>query len=422
MGAQKKLLFITTRLFWPTNSGRKVSLYYYCKGLHEQYDYDVYLYSFLEEGQSESEIEIKPDFIKAVRIAKPISLAEKMKNILSMSLTTKQWPLQCSLYFSKENCQSIRKYCNEIEPDVVMTDMIRTAPYLAAFKDLNCKKILDMDDLLSIRYKRQLNSVFSKANVAGQYGKSMSGMMNKIVNGKKAKHLVLTMESKRLRKAELQYAKLYDSVIFVSDNETEHLNEQLGMKKAFTVTMGSDYAYFSQPMPIEKQKDELSFVGNMNVAANVDTLRMIAEYVLPKIKHKVILKVIGMCPDSLRSEYANRMDIEFCGQVDDLRKYVCETEVFLAPIAYGSGIKTKILEAMAMGMPVVTNSVGAEGIAAKSNKHFLVSDEYDQMAADTDCLLDNAILRSQIADAAQKLVQIRYNWDVVWKSFGILGV
>ena len=78
----KKLLFITTRLFWPTDSGRKVSLYYYCKGLHDKYGYDIYVYSFLEHGQSEILLKDKPDFIKDVRIAASVDKASKLKNLL----------------------------------------------------------------------------------------------------------------------------------------------------------------------------------------------------------------------------------------------------------------------------------------------------------------------------------------------------
>lgn len=422
MSNQKKLFFITTRLFWPTNSGRKVSLYHYCKGLHERYGYDIYLYSFLEKGQSKKNIESKPDFIKKVYIFKPITFAEKTVNLLFKSFGKKQWPLQCSMFFSKKNCSCIRTYCNKIKPDVIMTDMIRTAPYILAFQDLSCKKILDMDDLLSKRYRRQLNSDFLKANVVGQYGKEMPSILNKAINGKMIRNRLLSMESKRLEKTELQYASQYDSVIFVSDNETNYVNRNIGIRKAFTVTMGVDYDYYSQSMVTEKETNSLSFVGNMNVAANIDTLHMIADNILPKIKHKVVLKIIGACPNSLKLEYANRTDIEFCGQVDDLRQFVCSTKIFLAPIAYGSGIKTKILEAMAMGMPVITNSVGAEGIVADNNIHFLVSDDFNQISKMVDHLLEDKILCDQISKQARLLVRDSYTWDIIWDKFSELGL
>ena len=59
----KKLLFITTRLFCPTDSGKKVALYYYCQGLKEVYDFEIYIYSFLEAGQTLRMLKDKPYFI-----------------------------------------------------------------------------------------------------------------------------------------------------------------------------------------------------------------------------------------------------------------------------------------------------------------------------------------------------------------------
>ena len=105
----KKLLFVTTRLFWPTDSGRKLSLYYYCKGIHEKYNCDIYIYSFLESGQTEKDIEKKPEFIKDVRLAKPIGKIDKIQNLATKTLVTRKWPIQCSLYYSRQNSEQIKK-------------------------------------------------------------------------------------------------------------------------------------------------------------------------------------------------------------------------------------------------------------------------------------------------------------------------
>ena len=99
---RRKILFVTTRLFWPTDSGRKLSLYYYCKGLYEKYDCDIYLYSFLEAEQSKEDIVNKPDFIKEVRLASSISIFEKVKNLIINTILKCSWPIQCSLFYSKK--------------------------------------------------------------------------------------------------------------------------------------------------------------------------------------------------------------------------------------------------------------------------------------------------------------------------------
>jgi glycosyltransferase involved in cell wall biosynthesis len=421
-GGRKKLVFITTRLFFPPDSGRKVSLYHYCRGLAEVYGYDVYLYSFLESGQTAEGAKKAPGFIKGVEIARPVSDLRKMKNLLFKSLLGKGWPFQCSLYFSAENVKRIRDMVAKIKPDAVIVDMVRLAPYYEAIQGFNCLKVLDLDDLLSRRYERQRSETASKADMMGQYGRGVSSGMRRFLNFKFLKRLILSMESKHVARYEKYYGEAYDSVILVSQKETDELNAILSKPKTVTVTMGCDVAFAGQSSPLTKTSGRLAFVGNLNTAAGADTLDMIVTKVLPLVKSDVKLRVIGQCPDELRGMYGDKPDIEFTGFVDDLQKAVCEAEVFLAPIAYGSGIKTKILEAMGMGMPVVTNACGAEGIVAENGKHFMVCDSFSEIAAQVDYLLVNKEKSSEIAENARQLIMEKYQWKTIWANFAKAGL
>lgn len=410
----KKLLFITTRLFWPTDSGRKLSLYYYCKGLHDKYNCDIYIYSFLENGQSATDVEKKPIFIKEIKLAMPILSKEKIKNLLCKTMVKRQWPIQCSLYYSKENKQQIEHYCMQIKPDYIFTDMIRTAMYYTAFNTVPALKVLDMDDLLSVRYERQLHSQYN-SNVSGQYSGQLPRFIRKVIVNRFVKNLVLTIEKILMKKAELYYAHLYDKVIFVSKAETSYLNERLP-QKAVTIPVGIN-SLKSDQLNLLPEKNMLSFVGNLKVAANIDSLKWIVEDILPKINHKVKLLVIGKCPDYLRKQYQNNKNIIFTGRVNDLAAYVRRSQIFLSPLLYGTGIKTKILEAMAMGVPVVTNNVGAEGLDVQNRREFWVEDTPEAIAAKVDELLDDYRLALTVANRAKKVVEEKYDWNEIWKQF-----
>ena len=413
----KKLLFITTRLFFTTNSGRKLSLYHYCRGLYEKYGYDIYLFTFLEGDQVfEDELKNKPYFIKEVYRASEIGAITKIGNLFFKSLFSKKWPLQCSLYYSQTNVNRIRQLCGEHHFDVVITDMIRTAPYIDGLEGVPVK-ILDMDDLLSKRYEREL-AADSDPNFIGQYSKKMSGLANRVMP--LLKSAVLTFEIKRLRHAEQYYARLYDHVIFVSDKETKELNSMLRQDKCVTVTTGVDYDYFSEDMPVAKTDHSLSFIGNLEYPPNVDSLKMIVNDVLPYVKAPVKLYVVGKAPDEVRSQFGEQ--VEFLGMVDDMRPHVKATIIFLSPIAYGSGIKTKILEAMAMGLPVLTNSVGAEGIKITSGVNAIVSDDMKFLAKEIDRLLMDSAECDRIAGEAQRLVKSEYQWNDIWNGFALCGL
>ena len=410
----KKLLFVTTRLFWPTDSGRKLSLYYYCKGIHEKYNCDIYIYSFLESGQTEKDIEKKPEFIKDVRLAKPIGKIDKIQNLVTKTLVTRKWPIQCSLYYSRQNSEQIKKYCDEIQPDYIFTDMIRTSMYYDAFRHSRALKVLDMDDLLSARYERQLHAMY-KSNISGQYSGRLPGIINKLIGNQMVRNAVLTMERDLTAKAEIHYSKLYDKVIFVSAVETDYLNKKLP-GKAITIPVGIN-AVPERELAITPEKYLLSYVGNLKVAANVDTLHWIISDILPKIHHNVKFMVIGKCPDDIKEKYKDNNHVIFTGRVDNLVEYIRKSQIFLSPILYGTGIKTKILEAMSMGVPVVTNDVGAEGIAADDGKEFWVRNNSIAIAEQVDYLLEHYDVALRVAEAGKKLVEDKYEWNRIWEGF-----
>lgn len=415
---KKKLLFITTRLFWPTNSGRKVVLYNYCKGLYEKFGYDIYLYSFLEYEQTKECCERKPYFIKEVKVAKDISKFSKVFNVFTKSLFL-GWPFQNSLYYSKANKKEIENFASLVRPDVVFVDMIRLAPYYSAIKNINCKKVLDLDDLLSLRYERQLNAD-NKASFLGCYSGFASKSEKRFLNNRFIRNKVLKSEAKRVRKSEISYSKLYDNIVFVSENETRILNQRLGEKKAVTVRMGVDYEYLSNGS-VKKENGAIAFMGNLNASANVDSLFLMAEKVLPKLDFDYRLYIVGSCPFNVSESFKNNSNIIFLGQVEDFRPILKKCEVFLSPIAYGTGIKTKILEAMSMGLAVVTNSVGSEGIDCSHEKDIFIYDDYVQIAECVNLLHENVDLRNTIGLNAASLMGENYQWDIIYDSFSFLN-
>jgi glycosyltransferase involved in cell wall biosynthesis len=134
------------------------------------------------------------------------------------------------------------------------------------------------------------------------------------------------------------------------------------------------------------------------------------------------LTIIGRCPDSIKQKYESLKEVRFAGFVDDFKKALRENTVFLAPIAYGTGIKTKIVEAMALGLPVVTNSIGAEGLAVENGYHMFVEDDYQKLAGIFDRLHTDEILRKSIGHNARRLIKENYRWDKLWEGFGELGL
>lgn len=419
---RKKLLFITTRLFWPTDEGHKVLLYKYCKGLEAYYDYDIYLYSFLEAGQDPDKGE-KPEFIKEIRTAVPVKTTRKAINALCHSLVGRdRWSFQSAMYYSDENAEHIRALIREIEPDAIIVDMIRLNRYFDALSEFKGVKVLFMEDALSKRYPRQLSNAGSKAEITGRYSGSLPPFINRMVNSSMLKNAVLMAETRRLIKEEVQAAKKYDSVIYVNAIEAGEMNEKSGRANSFTVTMGADCDYFGAPVEVAKKPNTLSYVGNMAVAANADAVRMIMDKIMPLIPSKPVIHFIGNCPDNLRAEYANNPQCVFEGRVDDVRKYVKATEVVLSPIAYGTGVKTKVIEGMAMSMPVVTNYLGIDGLSVEVGRDLLMSDDFHEIAAMVEELLHHPEKREELGKNGYAYALANHRWEEIYKVFGEAGL
>lgn len=407
----RNVLYITTRLFWPPVSGRQVSLYNYCKGLHDLLGYQVHVYSFLEKGQSYTQAADKPDFIESVKIAKPISKCEMALN-LARAMADKTMPLQSCLYYSRANAASIRSRAERIDADIVIIDMVRLASYADILDEYDCAVVQNFDDLLSERYKRQIGE--KGGNILGLYADNLPIILNKFVNGI-MKDILLSKEARRLALAENRYARSSDAVLLISPKEALELASRAAVSNCFYATMGCDIGALS--VPTDEKEYDLGFVGNMNTAANQAALRYIVDDILPSLPGRT-LRVIGVCPDGIIKRYEGNGHISFSGRVDSIVEHLSKCQLLLAPFVFGTGIKTKVIEAMGLGIPVVTNSIGLEGIAAKPGKDVMCADTTEGLIEAVIELCSNPDKRKRIAEGGKAYVADNHTWE---KSIENLG-
>ena len=408
----KRLLFVTSRLPWPKNSGRKVSLYHYCRGLCEQYGYEIALFVFPEWDQPRNAAD-KPAFISEVRFAAPISRARKAVNLAASALSGK--PLQAALYQSPENRRLLEKHVADFKPDVILFDMIRLAPYMHDFKG-KVRCILDLDDLLSVRYARQLSALDKGTSIAGHYAGGMSPTAERLLCRGRIGRMILKSEQKRLARWEVRYAKDADGVILVSEAEATALNQRLGAPRAVAVPMGVDMAAFA-PCDTKKRARTFGFVGNLHVAANVSSLQYITEHILPSLAAPFCFEVAGPVPDEVRARFEGITGLSFLGEVKDLAPVMHTWQFSLCPIVFGSGIKTKILETMAAELPVITNTVGSECINAPHGKSIFVHDDPTALANTANELLDNPERCREIGKNAAAFVGESFAWEHIFHAF-----
>lgn len=412
---KKKLLFLTSRLPYPTSSGRKNVMFYYCKYLHEMYGYEIINVSFLEYGD---DVRLKPEFISKTYELNKVGFKNKLKNLIKDTLIKNEKPLQVSLYYSDEAKQEIKRIIEIEKPDLLMCDMVRTSEYL---KEYNIPKILDMDDLLSKRYSRQLGINLKDVNPYGAFLYTLPESLQKILSNSLIKRYILQKEIKLLTKYEISVSEYYDAIVFVAQNEADELNKRINSNKSFAVPLGVDIDYFNENNEIIKEKKSISFMGALSVAHNETGIIHFCENIYPLIKCKVPdakLYIIGSGATARLKKISDKdKDIILTGRVEDTREYIKKTQVFICPLLFGSGIKTKNLEAMAMGVPVITTEIGAESIGAKNMEHWIITNENESFSNAIIDVFEDDILNFKLGKNGFDYVSQNFSWDITMKKW-----
>lgn len=415
----KKILFINTRLIYPATGGRKVVLYNYCKGLNNIYNNEIDVITFLDSGD-EKYIDNQPNFINIKKVLNQPNFIEKIYNLIFKTFLTRRWPIQVSLFYSKKNQAIIDKYIENEKPNIIICDMVRTAQYLVSDRRYNFIKILDMDDLISRRYDRQLNSHGIGSDALGAYASKTPKFLQKLLNIKNLMRFILKYEYLLLKRYEVFLKDYFDKYIFVSPVESKVYNEICKFNKADFVTIGVDYEYYSKNIEVDK-KHEIVFLGNMNVSHNKKAVEYFLKEIYPLVlqqDNSVTFKIVGKCDDKNYVDALRKnRNVILTGEVEDIRPYIKSSKVSIAYLTYGSGIKTKILETMAMGVPVVTNSIGEEGLIKDYDSGLYVSDDVNKVAKELVRLLRDEKYNEIISEKSKKYIKHNYQWNITLKRF-----
>lgn len=226
---------------------------------------------------------------------------------------------------------------------------------------------------------------------------------------------------KMLRKFEQQSADFVDGQVAVSEPDAACFREEFGMRNVLgAVPTGVDCEYF-QPPAQPAAKPVLAFLGSMDWDANQDAVTWFAGEILPRIRAKVPAAeflVIGRNPPaSLRALAEKDPGIRITGTVPDVRPLMAEAAAMVLPLRIGGGTRIKVYEAMALGAPVISTTIGAEGLDITHGKNLLLGDTAEAFANETVALLTDPARAAAIAAEARRHVAENYSWGRVSEIF-----
>ena len=182
---------------------------------------------------------------------------------------------------------------------------------------------------------------------------------------------------------------------------------------------GVDTTYFSTRYAVRTTHDDnsLVFTGSLDWFPNEDGLIYFFTEIYPLIKRKapqVNIAVVGKNPSRRLLNFSKKDNsINFTGRVDDVRTFITNAKVFIVPLRIGGGTRLKILEAMASGVPVVSTSIGAEGLDAKNNEQLLIADSPREFAEKVISIMEDKELEMRLGGEGRKFVEEKYNWKIV---------
>jgi glycosyltransferase involved in cell wall biosynthesis len=182
------------------------------------------------------------------------------------------------------------------------------------------------------------------------------------------------------------------------------------------VPTGVDTAYFAEVGGPARPR-HMVFTGSMDWLPNEDGMVYFVRDVLPLIRRHeptATLSIVGRAPTPAIARLASEEGVEVTGRVDDVRPHMAAGAVYIVPLRIGGGTRLKIFEAMAMGKPVVSTTIGAEGLPVTPGADVVIADTAETFADAVVRLFRDDAERRRIGAAAKRLVAERYDWSAVF--------
>jgi glycosyltransferase involved in cell wall biosynthesis len=233
-------------------------------------------------------------------------------------------------------------------------------------------------------------------------------------------NLISRFELPRTEWAEGRLTCLFDHVLITSETDKIALlklvQDEAIPAPISVLPNGVDLDYFQPNPSIQREPETIVFSGKMSYHANVAMVKYLVSDVMPRIweqRPSARLTVVGKDPPADVRALGKNPLITITGTVEDIRPYLWTATVAVVPLIYGAGIQNKILEAMAVGTPVVTTTKALSSLRLTPDKDILVADTADGFSSKVLNLLENPALQRSVGDAGLHYVRKHHHWGEI---------
>ncbi|OBB35364.1 glycosyltransferase family 4 protein [Mycobacterium sp. 852002-51961_SCH5331710] len=358
---------------YPTDAGKKVVLAGFVDYLAERFGAEQTYYVIVGgENSREFPVELR-------RVEKPSGRAA-IVSLCTRTLAGRS-SMQEALLHTRHLRDAIRRTLEEIEPDLVVYDTVRMAQHAP---DDDVRSVCYLDDLFSERYRRMLEAAKRYPGIElqalGNFGDHVPEAFQPLATWQPSQRALLHLEQHLVRRSEDRVARRFNTTLLINAQEAEMLRERSGIDDTRVRAIPPLLGVRPPPVRDYRGAPTFAFLGQLSLTHNDDGLKHFLAEIWPLVlarRPDAKLIVIGRDPRpglaALASRYAN--SVTLTGYVPQLTDLLSRTAALVNPLRFGSGVKLKIIEALGAGVPIVSTSVGAEGVAAGAEHGLLVTDD-----------------------------------------------
>ncbi len=215
------------------------------------------------------------------------------------------------------------------------------------------------------------------------------------------------------RVLEQRAVRLFHACTSVAEPDARVIRMLAPNVPVYVTPNGVDADYFA-PLDLPEQPDTVVFTGAMSFPPNITAVLYYYQHILPLIRHErpqVQLIIAGRDPAPEIAALGDDPFVTVTGYVDDMRPWLAQSCVMICPMRSGSGIKNKVLEALAMARPVVATTLGIEALEVTNQRDLVIADQPAEFAAAVLRLLHDPAARKRLGTAGRELVMRRYTWE-----------
>ena len=381
------ILFLSAWYPYPANNGSRLRIYNLLKGLASA-QHQITLISFVD--QPEVDLSGLSEICKEV-ITVPWEsnlLSTRQKRFAFLSKT----PQSFLDTFSEKMANAIRMVFQHSEIDLVIASQIKAGAYG--------------------KYLQGTPAIFEELELGVMYDQFAAADSFK----QKCRYALTWYKHKMFVESVFNH---YQICTVVSIEEKKLFEQKLNLPQiaSHVIPNGVDVSSYTPFRTQKKNKNTLIYTGSFGFFANYDAMVWFVGKVLPIVQSKVADVKLVITGDHKNLPLPENDSVELTGFVDDIRPLVAEASISLAPLLQGGGTRLKILEAMALGTPVVATSKGAQGLDATPGLHFLQADSAEEFANKVIQVIKNDELAHQLTQKAFELVTSKYDWNVILPEF-----